>query len=37
VRQPAFGGRAPEELLDSQEGVNAVLRVLGVIQSDVYL
>ena len=37
VRQPALGGRAPQDMLDSQEGVDAVLRVLGAIQSDVYL
>ena len=37
VRQPALGGCAPDDLLDSQEGVDAVLRVLGAIQSDVYL
>ena len=37
VRQPALGGRAPIDMLDSPEGVDAVLRVLGSIQSGVFL
>ena len=37
VPQPALGGRAPQEMLDSPDGVDAVLRVLGAIQSGVYL
>jgi hypothetical protein len=37
VPQPALGGRAPQDMLDSEEGVAAVLRVLGAIQSGVYL
>ena len=35
--QPALGGRTPSELLDSPAGVDAVLRVLGAIESGVFL
>ncbi len=31
--QPALGGRRPEELLDTPTGIDAVMRVLGAIQS----
>ena len=37
VRQPALGGRAPQDMFDSQEGVDAVLRVLGSVQSGAFL
>ena len=33
--QPALGGRKPEELLDTPTGLDAVMRVLGAIQSGV--
>lgn len=33
--QPALGGRKPEELLDTPSGLDAVMRVLGAIQSGV--
>ncbi len=33
--QPALGGRRPEELLDTPTGLDAVMRVLGAIQSGV--
>lgn len=33
--QPALGGRRPDELLDTPGGVDAVMRVLGAIQSGV--
>lgn len=35
--QPALGGRKPEELLDTPTGIDAVMRVLGAIQSGVSL
>jgi uncharacterized protein (DUF2384 family) len=34
--QPALGGRKPIELLDSEEGVEAVARVLGACASGSY-
>jgi uncharacterized protein (DUF2384 family) len=33
---PALGGRAPVELLDTRQGLDAVLRVLGSIASGAY-
>ena len=35
--QPALGGSTPSELLDTPAGVDAVLRVLGAIESGVFL
>lgn len=37
IPQPALGWRAPIELLDSVEGVASVLRVLGAIESTVFV
>jgi uncharacterized protein (DUF2384 family) len=37
VPQPALGGRRPEEMLDTAEGVDAVSRVMGAIQSGAFV
>lgn len=34
--QPALGGRQPGEILDTEEGLNAVLRLLGASLSGAY-
>lgn len=35
--QPALGGRRPQELLGTESGLAAVMKVLGAIQSGAYL
>ncbi|MHB8254239.1 MAG: antitoxin Xre/MbcA/ParS toxin-binding domain-containing protein [Acidiferrobacter sp.] len=35
--QPALGGKAPAELLDTPTGIDIVSQVLGAIESSVYL
>ena len=36
VRQPALGGRKPADLLDTPAGQDAVMRVLGALESGTY-